>query len=194
MNIFLRHSIRFAVEDKPSTLLGRDKRDRFAQVRVSCYSGCALFFDLFTQIGYRHSRLASGRLGIYPTSAYLVAFPVQQTVIGLFGPHIYATKVSLTATPTVLDIAYFSWQFIEKPCLVLKRGGALAPKVGAGQKPRRTPMRGLLNLRECSDTSFHDYSKLTDHDTAPLIRKINDLFRLVSEKFLRRARWPSIIT
>ena len=57
---------------------------------------------------------------------YLVAFPIQQTVIGLLGPHIYATKVSLIATPIVLAIAYFSWWFIEKPCLSLKRGSGYA--------------------------------------------------------------------
>jgi len=65
--------------------------------------------------------------------AYLVAFPIQQTVIGLFGPHIYATKVSLIATPIVLAIAYFSWWFIEKPCLALKRRGAHA--LGARGRP-----------------------------------------------------------
>lgn len=66
------------------------------------------------------------QLGDLSYGAYLVAFPIQQTVIGLFGPHIYATKVSLIATPIVLAIAYFSWWFIEKPCLALKRGSPYA--------------------------------------------------------------------
>jgi peptidoglycan/LPS O-acetylase OafA/YrhL len=68
-------------------------------------------------------------IGDLSYGVYLVAFPIQQTVIGLLGPQIYATKVSLIATPIVLAIAYFSWWFIEKPCLSLKRGSLHSPGV-----------------------------------------------------------------
>lgn len=52
---------------------------------------------------------------------YLYAYPMQQTVIALFGAGIGATMVSAFALPLAVGCAILSWKWIEKPALSFRK-------------------------------------------------------------------------
>ncbi len=59
------------------------------------------------------------RFGDYSYGVYIYAFPIQQTLV-FFQPDISVFWMISYATILSLMAAYFSWHFIEKPCLALK--------------------------------------------------------------------------
>lgn len=61
-----------------------------------------------------------GRFGDPSYGAYLIAFPVQQTVIHFLHPQLDFTATLLIATVLTFALAYASWHGIEKPALRLK--------------------------------------------------------------------------
>ena len=52
---------------------------------------------------------------------YLYAYPMQQTIIALFGAGIGATMVSALALPLAVALAAISWVWIERPALQLRK-------------------------------------------------------------------------
>jgi peptidoglycan/LPS O-acetylase OafA/YrhL len=88
-----------------------------------------------------------GRFGDPSYGAYLIAFPVQQTVIHFLYPSFDFTATLIMATGLTFALAYASWHVIEKPALRLKprrrppsplQGGDLHPSGhGAPFKPSR---------------------------------------------------------
>lgn len=61
-----------------------------------------------------------GRFGDPSYGAYLIAFPVQQTVIHFLYPSFDFTATLIMATALTFALAYASWHVIEKPALRLK--------------------------------------------------------------------------
>lgn len=80
-----------------------------------------------------HPRLrlpSAGRYGDFSYGTYLYGYPIQQTIIHLFGPNLKWWELFLTAFPLTLLLAAASWHFIERPVLRLvgRRGTARSPK------------------------------------------------------------------
>lgn len=63
------------------------------------------------------------RYGDFSYGLYLYAFPIQQTLVLYFGPHLTPQRLFLLAFPLTLLCAILSWHLVEKPCLALKRRG-----------------------------------------------------------------------
>jgi peptidoglycan/LPS O-acetylase OafA/YrhL len=63
------------------------------------------------------------RLGDYSYGVYIIAFPVQQTVVALM-PGISALQLIVWASLVTLALAWCSWHFVEEPALECKVDGA----------------------------------------------------------------------
>lgn len=59
------------------------------------------------------------RVGDYSYGLYIYSFPVQQTFSHYYPSMDIGTYIGLTFTVTMV-LSYFSWQYVEKPCLALK--------------------------------------------------------------------------
>jgi peptidoglycan/LPS O-acetylase OafA/YrhL len=81
--------------------------------------------------------------GDYSYGIYIYAWPIQQTVITLFGPMNPLMNFAL-ALPVTLAIAWLSWTFIEKPALTLVPHSAPLPDSNPpvlGGEPSPAPVR-----------------------------------------------------
>jgi peptidoglycan/LPS O-acetylase OafA/YrhL len=80
-----------------------------------------------------HPRLrlpSAGRYGDFSYGTYLYGYPIQQTIIHLFGPNLTWWELLLTAFPLTLLLAAASWHFIEQPVLrLVGRGTVGSPKL-----------------------------------------------------------------
>jgi peptidoglycan/LPS O-acetylase OafA/YrhL len=61
------------------------------------------------------------RRGDISYGVYLIAFPVQQTVVLALGPDVPVLVVIALSLPVTFALAILSWRFVEKPALRLKR-------------------------------------------------------------------------
>lgn len=95
-----------------------------------------------------------GRLGDPSYGAYLIAFPVQQTVIHYLYPRFNFITTLLTATALTFVLAYASWHAIEKTALRLKprrRPPAQPGGNGPAERPFKASHVGLpLALLSCA--------------------------------------------
>lgn len=57
------------------------------------------------------------KIGDLSYGTYLFAFPIQQSVVQIFGKGIGPWGLMATATPIVLAVAFISWRWLEKPAL-----------------------------------------------------------------------------
>ena len=80
--------------------------------------GAYLLFYLATR--QVRSLLQFGKYGDFSYGMYIFAFPVQQTLIHLFGGEMVPMINMAMAIPITLVFAAASWHFIEKPSLRLK--------------------------------------------------------------------------
>ena len=64
------------------------------------------------------------RPGDFSYGLYLYAFPIQQTLVYFYAPHLGPVTLTLAAFLITLALAVLSWNFVEKPCLRLKRGAS----------------------------------------------------------------------
>lgn len=80
------------------------------------------------------------RLGDLSYATYLFAFPIQQLVINWIGGS-SPTNVSLIATPIVLTISYFSWWYLERPFLALKKHRGLRVVSPVDRDPKNDELR-----------------------------------------------------
>jgi peptidoglycan/LPS O-acetylase OafA/YrhL len=88
------------------------------------------YLVLYVAIGFPVKASLSDKLGDLSYGIYLFAFPLQQTVIFVLGPHAQPTSVSILATAIAMTIAALSWRFVERPALRLKGiGRARVPDI-----------------------------------------------------------------
>jgi peptidoglycan/LPS O-acetylase OafA/YrhL len=78
------------------------------------------------------------RRGDVSYGVYLLAFPVQQTVVLAFGPGVSVLVVIAVSLPVTFALAILSWRFVEKPALRLKRVAVGARRV-ATRPPEAQP-------------------------------------------------------
>ncbi len=63
----------------------------------------------------------TGRYGDISYGVYLYAFPVQQTIISLFGNHLTIWSALSLSTAVTVALAFLSWHLVESPALQLKK-------------------------------------------------------------------------
>jgi peptidoglycan/LPS O-acetylase OafA/YrhL len=85
------------------------------------YMVCLPYLVIYTALALPAINLS--RFGDLSYGVYVLAYPVQQTIIAS-RPGSTAAAVNLIATPIVLVLAYCSWHLIEKRALRLKPGEA----------------------------------------------------------------------
>lgn len=88
------------------------------------------------------------RAGDFSYGLYLYAFPIQQTLVYFYGPHLSPVTLTLAAFPLTLALAVLSWNFVEKPCLKLKPGASRL----AGRLPWRSARPAAIAETELSGT------------------------------------------
>ncbi len=66
------------------------------------------------------------RWGNLSYGIYIFAWPIQQTVALLLGAAVTWYWDTVLSLPAILSLAWFSWHFVEKPALSLKRSEAMA--------------------------------------------------------------------
>lgn len=71
------------------------------------------------------------RRGDISYGVYLIAFPVQQTVVLALGPDVSVLVVIAVSLPVTFALAMLSWRFVEKPALRLKRVAVGTRRVAA---------------------------------------------------------------
>lgn len=73
------------------------------------------FAYVLPRLGRRLTKWGDASYGLY-----IIAFPVQQTIVQLLGSDISPWVVSAIALPVVWLLAIASWRFVERPALQLK--------------------------------------------------------------------------
>lgn len=91
---------------------------RFGTTLWLCTGGAYLLFYLATRQNGRLARF--GGHGDFSYGIYIYAFPVQQTIVHLFGGTMPPLLNFVLAFPVTLALAFCSWHLIEKPALRLK--------------------------------------------------------------------------
>jgi len=76
---------------------------------------------------------------------YLLAFPVQQSLISVGGRHLDPLLIFAVATPITVCCALISWTFIEAPAMRMR--GALSRQGAPRLRPGRLVPAGLLSRR-----------------------------------------------
>jgi len=61
------------------------------------------------------------KYGDFSYGLYIYAFPVQQTLVYYFLGDLNELTFLISASIITLVFAYFSWHYIEKPCMNLKK-------------------------------------------------------------------------
>ena len=69
---------------------------------------------------YLHNLLLGDRYSDYSYGFYIYTFPVQQTIAHLM-PRISPIQMLVLSLPATFIIAYFSWWYLEKKALSLKK-------------------------------------------------------------------------
>ncbi|MGI4791709.1 MAG: acyltransferase family protein [Janthinobacterium lividum] len=88
---------------------------------VPTFGAYLLFWTAFRPV----SALAHfAKHGDFSYGVYLFAYPVQQTLICYFQPHLTPSRLLCLAYPMTLLLAVLSWHFVEKPALRFKKGAA----------------------------------------------------------------------
>jgi peptidoglycan/LPS O-acetylase OafA/YrhL len=96
---------------------------------------CLTYFVLWAalQPHLRFDRFA--RYGDFSYGIYLYAFPIQQGLIALFGPHLSALTLFLSATALSFAAGFLSWHLVEKWFLSVRRvrehAGSEAPRAAS---------------------------------------------------------------
>jgi peptidoglycan/LPS O-acetylase OafA/YrhL len=103
----------------------------------------APYLVLFT--AYRAPAALRGitRRGDVSYGVYLLAFPVQQTIVHLWGPGVSAFVVLALSLPITYLLAMLSWRYVERPALRLKNvaAGARRPRTAhADAQPEPKPV------------------------------------------------------
>lgn len=62
---------------------------------------------------------------------YIIAAPVQQTIVYWYGGSMNPWSLSMVATPIVVGLAILSWRYVEEPALRLRRGMQRERKIDA---------------------------------------------------------------
>jgi peptidoglycan/LPS O-acetylase OafA/YrhL len=95
-----------------ATFLGGGFRTAFPLL-----GGYVLFFLAFTK-GLGMSRFA--RYGDFSYGLYVLAYPIQQLLVHVFGPQMSVTTFFVTTLVPTLVLSAFSWHVIEAPALAHK--------------------------------------------------------------------------
>lgn len=62
-----------------------------------------------------------GKMGDYSYGIYIYAFPIQQSIVAILGKEIPMYQHVLLAFALILPLSWFSWQYVEKPAIKLKK-------------------------------------------------------------------------
>lgn len=95
---------------------------------------CFLYVLLY--IAYHPAiRLQSwGKRGDYSYGIYIYAFPVQQLLVEYAGEALNPYTLFLAAMAMTLPLAAGSWHFIERPCLRMKAGRKVFPRLSLARR------------------------------------------------------------
>jgi peptidoglycan/LPS O-acetylase OafA/YrhL len=89
-------------------------------VATLAYMVCLPYLVIF--IALKTPVLSFDKIGDLSYGTYLFAFPVQQSLIWLFGfEHIGPIGLSVVAVSITFLLAFASWRLVEKPCLQLRK-------------------------------------------------------------------------
>ncbi|MEO0035175.1 MAG: hypothetical protein RLZZ501_1198 [Pseudomonadota bacterium] len=89
------------------------------------YALCLPYLVIYAALAHPLRFDLTGRIGDLSYGTYLLAFPIQQSLIHALGPGVVGPMIlHLTATPLALAGAALLWRRVERPCLARKGGGA----------------------------------------------------------------------
>jgi peptidoglycan/LPS O-acetylase OafA/YrhL len=58
--------------------------------------------------------------GDFSYGTYIYAFPIQQLITMFFGGRMNPYLNMIISIPLIILLAFLSWNFVEKPCLIMK--------------------------------------------------------------------------
>lgn len=110
----------------------------------------------YMKIGKLHQ---FGRFGDFSYGIYVFAFPVQQSVMFLYGPGIGISAFAGLSFLVTLILAILSWHLVENPALKLKQAGSIMKS--------STLLSRILHVSKADDLSINDSnlptSETVDH-------------------------------